>query len=355
MAAKKPIRIADDNGYFDHKIAWYANGAIMTDKYPAILGSRDNVMNDVTGGNSGYSNMYQIDDGQRFVVDPDVTQRIPLRTDNYGAAPENRVLVNHGLRKAGVEVGQEVFLLTSLPVRDFFNDAGQVNTELVEAQKQNMLSPVYTVKNEVDEPLRVAKVTQCKVMSEAVAAAFDYLIDDETLEMKSLHAPIAVLDFGGSTFDVVTLTKNLQLRQSSSGTLRRGTFDIVKPFKAALKQYLSEQGMKLQAVPDWMVDQAMLTREVENTSRNVDPQNGSRKIPVDSVINEAAAPIVNEIKKFVQEKLPNFSEFQAVILVGGGSLLCRDLFQDWSDDYNFHISDEFANARGMLKVAMTGG
>jgi hypothetical protein len=64
--------------------------------------------------------------------------------------------------------------------------------------------------------------------------------------------------------------------------------------------------------------------------------------------------IANEIKKFVEERLTNFSEFQAIVLVGGGSLLCKDLFADWADDYNFFISDEFANARGMLKVAMVG-
>lgn len=349
--SKKPMRIADDNGYFDHKIAWYQNGQIKTAKYPAILGSRDEAMTDMSGG---YCDMYQTGDDQRLVVNPDVSKKIPLRNESYGRSPENRVLVNHGLLKAGIELGQEVFLLTSLPVRDFFKDDGQVNSELVDSQKNNMLQPVFSVKNETDEPQRIAHVTQCKVMSEAVAAAFDYLIDDETLEMKTLDAPIAVLDFGGSTFDVVTLTKQLQVRQSSSGTLRRGTFDIVRPFKTHLKQYLDEQGMKLHSVPDWMVTHALLNREVEKTTRDADPQVGSRKLPVGKIINESAAPIVNEIKAYVKELLPNFSEFQAVLLVGGGSLLCRDLFEDWESEYNFHISDEFANAKGMLKLAMVG-
>ncbi|WP_018405559.1 ParM/StbA family protein [Marinobacter gelidimuriae] len=349
--SKKPMRIADDNGYFDHKIAWYEGGKIRTEKYPAILGSRDEAM---TNMNGGYCDMYQTGDDQRFVANPDVSKKIPLRNESYGRSPENRVLVNHGLRKAGVEMGQEVFLLTSLPVRDFFMDDGQVNLELVDAQKNNMLQPVYAVKNETDKPERIAHVTQCKVMSEAVAAAFDFLIDETTLEVKTLDAPMAVLDFGGSTFDVVTLTKQLQVRQSSSGTLRRGTFDIIRPFKKHLKQYLDERGMKLHAVPDWMVTQALINREVENTTQGADPQMGSRKLPVDKVINDSAAPIVNEIKAFVKELLPNFSEFQAVLLVGGGSLLCRDLFKDWEEEFNFHIADEYSNARGMLKLATAG-
>lgn len=346
----RPIRLAIDNGYYDHKVAWYEGGEIKTLKYPAIVGSAiggGGMSNSTTGGSDC---IFQTEDGARFVVHDAIQNKIPIRNSEYGYSVANRVLVNHGMKAVGISDGREVNLVTSLPVQDFFTSEGEINRDLVERQKKNMMEPVYSVGAQ-GKLTRIAKVSHSAVVSEAVAAAFDYLIPSIGAPKADLEAPIAVLDFGGSTFDIVTLTRDLQIRHSSSATLRRGTIDIVEPLREIIKQQLLELGVKVDKVPDWRLNKVMLNRVYRFINSELKGNLGDRELPMDKAINQAASGVVEEIRHFIREKLKNFSEYEAIILVGGGALLCKDLFKDWSDAYNFVVSDEFANARGLLKIA----
>lgn len=342
----KGKRRAVDNGYNHHKVAWVESGEIKTLKYPAVLGSSSEAITEIGGG---YANMYESESGERFVVDENVSNRISLRTSDYGLTEGNRVLVNHGLKASGVKSGDEVHLVTSLPVRDFYQTDGSKNDSLIDGQKKSMMKPVRTVLNNSDSPEPVASIVRSDVVSEAVAAAFDFLVPSVGDAPNKLQAPIAVLDFGGSTFDVVTLTKDLRIRHSSSGTLKRGTMDIVDPLKRHLKQFADEKKMNLGDIPDWMITKVMETGHLSSFTY-VDGKPNEVRTSVASVIDAAATETVSEIKAFVKQKIPNFAEYQAILLVGGGSLLCKNLFKDWQAMPNFIVMDEFANARGMLKL-----
>lgn len=344
---KSAARRAVDNGYNFHKVAWVEGGEIKTLKYPAILGSSSEAITDMNGG---FANMYETG-GERFVVDQHVGQPIPLRTSDYGLTDANRVLVNHGLRESGVRPDQEVILVTSLPVRDFFKTDGSKNDELIQGQKKSMLEPVKMVVNHNEEPKQVASVSRSDVISEAVAAAFDFLVENVGDSISEIFAPIGVLDFGGSTFDVVTLTKDLRIRQASSGTLKRGTMDIIDPLKRKLADHLKEQGIPVGDIPEWKVNQVMASGHYPHFDKTEEGRSYQRQIPVHDIIAAAASETVNEIKQFVKQRIPNFSEYQAILLVGGGSLLCRSLFKDWEELPNFIVMDEYANARGMLKLS----
>lgn len=341
---KKPARIAVDNGYYDHKVAYWEGDKIRTFKYPVVIGSEQEALTSFDGEMVG---MYE-SGGVRLVVDPTISNKISLRIDEYGSSVENRVLVNHGLYRAGIKPDQETHLTTALPVRDFYKPSGSLNSELIDAQKASMLEPVYRVTSRDSEPTRIASVTQSRVLSEGVAAVIDYLVQDTSGQYRKMRAPIAVLDFGGSTFDVVTVMPSMAIRHSSSDTLTRGTYDIRKNFKPMLADFLTEQGVKMKVAPDWMVTEAFETGAIE-VADNKSPT-GMRTISVKDLIDQAAAPIVNEVKRFAQELLPNIAEFEAVLLAGGGGLLCQRLFEDWKEDCNLVVLDEYSNARGMLKI-----
>ena len=161
---------------------------------------------------------------------------------------------------------------------------------------------------------------------------------------------MAVLDFGGSTFDVVTLTKDLRIRHASSGTLPRGTMDIIDPLKRQLQQHVNELDISMPQIPDWVINKVMETGKMPYFDRS-EGKPIQRHLPVNDVIQSAAAETVSEIKAFAKQKIGNFGEYEAVLLVGGGSLLCGDLFKDWYEAMpQFLVMDEFANARGMLKL-----
>lgn len=341
---KKPINIAIDNGYYDHKVAYWEGDQIKTLKYPVVIGSEQEAISSMGGR---LVNMYE-SDSARLVVDPTVTNKISLRFEEYGSSRENRVLVNHGLVQAGISHGQTVHLTTALPVRDFYNENGSLNMELIEAQRESMLKPVYQVFAVDQEPSLIANVAKSRVLSEGVAAVIDFLVSDTSGSHRNLRAPVAALDFGGSTFDVVTVMPNMNIRQSSSGTLRRGTYDIRKNFRPLLADFMAEQGVKMKEPPSWMIAEGFETGAIQVADK--DAAYGLRSVDVRSVIREAAAPIVNEVKRFVQQTLPNMAEYEAIILAGGGALLCESLFEDWKEEFNMTVLDEFANARGMLKI-----
>ena len=347
MTTPKPLRRVIDNGYNHHKVAWLEKGEIKTLKYPAILGSSAEAITDMNGG---FSNMYQTEKGDRYVVDKSVSKKLSLRTNDYGLTDANRILVSHGLRRSGVKPSDEISLITSLPVRDFFNDDGTRNVELIEGQSSSMKQSVYAVLNNKDEPEQIATVVNSNVVSEAVAAAFDYLVSHVGEQPDQIYAPIGVLDFGGSTFDAVTLTQELGIRQASSGTLSRGTMDIMPPLRRHLEQHVKELGIELPVIPDWMINEVMNSGKLPHFVREEGQQMGRRELPVDDVIDAAASETVSEIKAFVKQIMPNFTEYQAILLVGGGSLMCRRLFEDWASLPNVFVLDEFANARGMLKL-----
>jgi len=344
MAGK---RRAVDNGYNYHKVAWVEDGEIKTLKYQAVVGNPNDPITDLNGG---FSNMYE-SEGERLVCDPEVGTPITLRTGDYGLTSANRMLVARGLRESGITPDDEVYLMTSLPVRDFFNSDGSKNEALINGQKQSMMKPVHLVVNNKDEPKRVANVTRSDVVSEAVAAAFDFLVENVGEGIQEIFGPIAVLDFGGSTFDLVSLTKDLRIRQASSGTLKRGAMDIIEPLKRKLIAHLQSIDISVHDISNDQINDVIETRHYKYYDRDSSGKRHQRKIPVHDIIDSAASETVSEIKQFVKQHIPNFSEYQAILLVGGGSLMCERLFADWEKLPNFIVMDEFANARGMLKLS----
>lgn len=343
MSANNVINVADDNGYYSHKIAWFnVDGKIKTHKYPSLIGTGQEALTSLDGARV---DMYT-SDGSTFVCNPSVQNPISLRDRDYGVSVENRVLVNHGLVKAGL-TGKSVRLATALPMRDYYLRDGQRNEALIKAQSENMKKPVQRILSDNQDPESVADIVESRVLSEGVAAMIDFLVGDdgsESVSFGDLHAPMAALDFGGSTFDVVAMTPDLNIIQDSSGTLTRGTLDIKEAFRDLLADKLRSEGVTISKPAPWMIEMAFDKGYVRTPVKG-----GMKNIDVKDILRKASEPVVGEIKKFVGSKLKDLGGYQFILLVGGGALLCKELFSDWENNYGLIVRDEFANARGILK------
>jgi len=345
QASQSIIFLVDDNGYYAHKIAFFDDqGSIQTLKYNSIIGTDQEAQNDLTGG---LTNMYETDDGQRFVCNQHILNPITIRSGDYGTTTENRVLVNHGLVKAGM-AGKTLHLATALPMRDYYSRTGNANGALIAGQAANMQRTVYQAFSQDREQQPVANISSSRVYPEGISALYDLLLDDkgiETCGLDDLAAPIAILDFGGSTYDVAAVSPELNILQDASGTLKRGTIDIAEAFSEMALSYLRDDlGFSISKIPGWMVNMAF-----EEGCIRTHNKGELKTVDVRPLLEKAATPVVQEIKKFTISKLNDLSGYQFLLLVGGGALLCRSLFADWEDQYGLIIRDEFANARGMLK------
>ncbi|TBW57455.1 ParM/StbA family protein [Marinobacter halodurans] len=346
MSNQKIFNYVDDNGFYNHKIAFFdRNNNIQCLKYRTQIGTSQEAQTSMDGE---LANMYEVEDGARFVCDEAVQRPIDIRSADYAKSVENRVLVNHGLAKAGCD-GTKVRLSTSLPFRDYFLSDGTRNHALIEAQAENMKHSVYRAHSKGRDEKPIAEVHSSRVFCEGVCAMMDFIIGDDgtpVYEEDEIMAPMAVLDFGGSTFDVVGISQTFNILQDSSGTLERGTLDMRESLANKLGEYFKSEGVPIEKPPHWMIDQAMATDQVKTFVR------GEKKVfNVREIRRAAAEPVVGEIKRFVRAKLGDLGSYQFVLLVGGGALLCQDLFEDWTEEFGLIVRDEFANARGMLKHA----
>lgn len=339
---EKIINVVDDNGYYAHKLAYFDNKRIQTLKIPSIVGSADQAVTS-TGGH--HVDMYQTEGGL-FVCNPAIQKPIPVRTNDYNTSPLNRVLVHHGMMRAGLS-GAKVRLATALPVRDYFLNGGGRNEEKIRGQHENMMKPVYMPGSNGEQGKSTVEVVKHSVYAECVSAAVDFLLDDEGNERFSidqLFAPIAVWDFGGSTFDVVALNPDFSILQGNSGTTQKGTYDIRTNLEGLLKERLKkETGSSFDRIPSWLYESAFTKGVVPVTAGGT-----MKNIEVRDIVLEAAKPVVSEIRQFASQTLGgDFLSYQFNILVGGGALLCRELFEGIAS--NIVVLDEFANAKGMLK------
>ena len=111
------LKIADDNGYSGHKIAWLGKeGIIQTHKEPTIIGSGQK-FSDISGQ---VINQYRDEEtGQIYTCDPDLKNPIHHRNAEYPISVENRVLMQHALIKSGFS-GQDVTMGVTLPFRHYY-------------------------------------------------------------------------------------------------------------------------------------------------------------------------------------------------------------------------------------------
>ena len=340
----KTINVVVDNGNNHHKVAFIKDGKITVSKKATRIGTAQEAQTNFQGE---FENMYQTDEGETYICDDSVQSPIRTRHEQYGLSTENRVLLNSALCEAGLS-GYQIRLSTALPVSDYFLDTGKKNEALIKGQAENMKKPVYMIKNQDREPNPICKIIESRVHSEGIAALMDFLFDDDgkpNYPTDDLHAPVAVMDFGGSTFDVVALSSKLNILHDNTGTIKRGAIDIQQNFAGLLLEHLTELGVEMRSCPDWMIKQGMNQGFIRHQWKKQKVE----QIDVTGLINKAAEPVVNELKKFAVTKLKNLNNYQIILLVGGGALLCKELFSDWIEEHNLIVLDEYANAKGMLK------
>ena len=254
----------------------------------------------------------------------------------------------HALRQARIQ--EDVFLVTGLPVNRFYLE-GVRNDVLIEGKRESLMRPVTCLSGAV-----TPRVTKHKVISEAIAAYFDKLLNfDGTFNkgFKDLsdHEAIAVVDVGGRTLDIATVKEGGSgLYQQQSGTADVGALYLYDSLDRALRQHFDGND----AIPFNRLQHTLTTGQYRLYGKVHDASH-----IVNALLDDFADRISFEAKKL----LGVASRFGHVLFVGGGAnLLSTRLDRVFpnlpaeaidaapvSDDPRVNAS--FANARGMYKAA----
>lgn len=328
----KGIRYAGgDDGHFGIKI--------VTDDWQKIyVPSRlSNGAQVISIGEGADDNMYDAGNGQTYTVSEDLPP-IDTRFGDYGLSDINRVLVNHALIKSGLG-GQNVRLVTGLPVSDFYVGNAQ-NTDFIDRKVKSLLDHKVANRNAT---IKCANIVAHSVVSEAIAAFFDLLIDQDgsiNTAIKDMIAdgPIGIVDIGGKTTDsAVIINGGKGVDGSRSGTAKLGALSLNDAVEARIKHQLA-----LDSLTTARVERAVMTGTLRIFNKEHD---------VSALVNEEKHVLATQIIAEIKRKFRDAADLEAVFFVGGGSLLLADQLAHLYPHAKIVDDPQFANARGMLKIA----
>lgn len=294
---------------------------------------------------SQHSSAYETE-GQQFTVagGQALLRTMDTRMVNYPVSDLNRVLVNHALSEVGLG-GQDLYLVTGLPVDQYYKD-GAPDTKLIEKKMDSLSKPV----SRIGAGAPMANIVRQKVVSEAIAAFYDALLNpdgtyNEAIQQIISRRPVAVIDLGGKTLDIAVVIENVRgVYNDRSGTENIGVLALMTKIASRIKSQFSLSNDP----PPSYVEEALRTKQYEFFGEMHD---------VSEIVEKACREYLGEVKNFFVAKVGDGSDLGAVIFVGGGAALIRSVLGEdaFADVFRgkriIAIDPEFSNARGMWKFA----
>jgi plasmid segregation protein ParM len=253
--------------------------------------------------------------------------------------------VNHSLAACGLG-DTPVYLITGLPVDQYYKN-GAPNQALIGQKIESLSKPV----TRIGKGPALAVIAGQSVTSEAIAAFYDALIQhdgeyDAEIEALIGRRPVAVVDLGGKTTDIVVVAENVSsVYKDQSGTKDIGVLQLLDQVAEQIK---SEYGLN-DNPPLPFVEEACRTKKYELFGEDVD---------VGPIVEAACKAYLERVKNFFVSKLRDGSTVGAVLFVGGGTALIQsslgpEAFASIYKGKRFIANEpEYANARGMWKFGM---
>lgn len=269
--------------------------------------------------------------GRRYTVAPNVVSET-TRFDGYHVSDLNRVAIHHALRLAGC-YGGEVDLVCGLPVGSFYKD-GEKNVALIQQKKENLKIPV--VAHGIDNAIP-ARFNGIMVLSQAISAYADTLLDDTLNDRIGGTHRIAVVDVGGRTTDVATLLDGNKIDHLHSGTENIGVLDVQARLMSSIGKHFNFD----ETLPSGSYDAALRTGKLRVFGKEED---------VGDLVKEAVHDVSGRIERLLSRYIGSGASFDQVVIVGGGAIvfpMLKDMFR------NAVVPEhpEIANARGAWKMA----
>lgn len=271
-------------------------------------------------------------------------RHLDTRFLDYPKSSLNRVLVQHALVNAGMQ-GAKVSLVTGLPVDQFYQ-AGKTNDVLIAAKSENLLKSVKSL----NQAVKPACVVRNQVISEGIAAIYDALINGDgspntDVEHLVSRRPVAVVDMGGKTLDIATISENAGgIYSDRSGTEEIGVIKLKEKVAALIKSTFKLNNEP----PAKYIEEAFRTKQYEIFGQQED---------VSAILETCCHEYAASVKNAFLKKVGDGSDLGAVFFVGGGAALLKIVLGEgiFGEIYRgkkiIPEAPEYANARGMWKAA----
>ena len=335
--ADEVIYVGLDDGHADCKLV-ASTGETFVMPSRIIEGSRNiNVM-----GGDGKFNVIEIQDEfgetESFTINKDLSESLDTRIPSYPYSSINLALVHSALGKAGLG-GKEVFICTGLPVAQAYNQEGNANKELIDMKIKNLQRPVQSPGWET------ATIMKSSVCSEGVAAFFDLMLDLDGKPTEFYESAQTtrnmVIDIGGKTTDfAILLPGGNQIDGTRFGSIDYGILHVADKLAQKVNQHLTHE--------IYRGTDASIQQMIKNGGFL---HHNGRKFDFSEALEALKGYAAKRIHSKIKDQASTH-DINKIIFVGGGSAFLFDVLKDLYPDQAVISEDpQFANARGMLKVA----
>lgn len=322
----KPHFVGVDDGHYSIKLIG-DNKEMITIPSRGLQGRHVIAVGDDDGS------FYQTE-GVAYTVNEYLQNAEDTRFADYPKSHLNRVLVHHALRLAGFG-GKNVSIATGLPVSYYYLNSGDKNDILINAKVGSLNKPVTSGKP-------TANIVSNMVTTEAIAAYFDQLMDMDgqpSADYQELsEAMVGVIDVGGKTTDCAVVYPGGQaVDNARSGSNDNGVLKLNSAIDSKLRIAFELDNV----VP----------RMIESAIRNGTVKIAGELQDVSAMVNEEKQKLADAIMSGVRTKIGSGKDLDFVLFVGGGAIVLRDQLASHYPHARFPDRPEFANARGMYKIA----
>lgn len=338
---------ADDNGHAWHKGAFFdSTGKIITNKEPSIVGGGATSLTDIR---NKLVDTYLVD-GDKFVCNRDVTKPLELRAERYQTSKENKALVAHLIFKNN-QLSKKLILGTTLPISRFYQD-GKINHVLLESTKKLFLesstSRILDENGAVEAEMNVA-AHLC--LPESFLAYYDWAFTEDgtvNAECMNLLGPICVIDIGGGTTDVATILggSGISVDFQRSQSFDKGIIDCFNQINDLFVEAVRIANPSIKIGENGKADQRILNKLFETGCVQITGVSGT--IDISEAVNKVKTDFVEGIVEKTLKIIGDVTRYEKVLFVGGGAVAFKDLLEKALPNCIF--LDEYANARGLLKV-----
>lgn len=328
----RPLRfVGVDDGHYSVKVVT-ESGDMFSMPSRAKVGRS---LISLSNSDDDYQFLVAMPEGTSYTVHESLQTYDDTRYMDYPRSAHSRVLVHKALLRAGL-AGEDVSIVTGLPVDYFFLPSGEENEILIQAKIENLTKEVVCG----DRPM--VNIVSNSVSPEALAAYVDQMMDMQGRPTKFYEtindSMVGVIDIGGKTTDcAVVLPRGKIVDKDRSGSNDIGVLMLNQTIASNI-----QSTYQVDNVPPRMVEMALRTGNIKVAGDVID---------VSKMVDVEKERFAEKVIVGVKSKIGAGKDLDTVLFVGGGSIVMKDQLTKFFKHSQIPVDPEFANARGMFKIA----
>ncbi|EOC0003188.1 recombinase [Cronobacter sakazakii] len=237
--------------------------------------------------------------GENYSYDPISPNAIVTTNIAWQYSDVNVVAVHHALLQTGLKP-QEIDVVVTLPLAEFYNRDNQPNQENIRRKQASLLRPVSLNGGET------FSIQDVQVMPESIPAGYDVVKDLDDLDS------LLIVDLGGTTLDISHVMARMRGISRIYGNSSLGVSLMTEEVREALALARTRGS-------SYLADEIIIHRNDEEFLRKR-VNDTSRLVMVTDALRSSQQRLVNR----VLEAISSFEGYSHVMVIGGGAELIAE-------------------------------